>query len=160
MTGRYSRKECARCGVWHGRQECMTAEERFMAKVIKTDSCWIWTASCYRVGYGMFKYGGKVTGAHRASYRMFKGPIGHGLFVCHRCDNRKCVNPDHLFLGTVQENWADAKRKGRAGKGSFDDVERIRECLLFGARQFQLTHFGLSQSQVSRIARGTRRASA
>lgn len=106
----------------------------------------------------MFSFRGKITGAHRAAYELFTGPIPQGLFVCHTCDNRKCVNPSHLFVGTIQDNWADAKAKGRAGKGSFEDIKRIRECLLFGARQRDLKHFGLGEAQISRIANGTRRA--
>ena len=67
-------------------------------------------------GYGSFFFEGKNMYAHRVSYLLFKGPIPDGLFVLHHCDNRCCVNPAHLFLGTHNDNIADMVAKGRTAR--------------------------------------------
>lgn len=97
---------------WTGKQEDRL-EARFLSKVLKSDGCWLWTGALNR-GYGGIKFNGRQRAAHRISYELFIGPITEGLAVCHRCDVRTCVNPAHLFLGTLHDNTQDMLSKGRA----------------------------------------------
>lgn len=91
-----------------------TPIRRFLLKVEKTESCWIWIAARNQFGYGMFRVEtGKVRGAHRWSFEQFKGPIPAGHDVCHSCDVRNCVNPDHLWVALPEENLRDMSAKGR-----------------------------------------------
>lgn len=91
-------------------------EARFWAKVRKSEDpngCWEWIAASQSSGYGVF--GKKL--AHRAGFELQCGTIATGLLVCHRCDNKKCVRGDHLFLGSHQDNSDDMVSKGRAATG-------------------------------------------
>ncbi len=90
-----------------------TPEDRFWAKVRKSDGCWLWSRPGWADGYGQTTFKHQRWFAHRLSYTLAVGPIPDGLFVCHHCDVRLCVRPDHLFLGTQTDNLRDASRKGR-----------------------------------------------
>ena len=97
----------------------ITETERFLNKITKSEGlgpcgdCWEWTAGLDGKGYGAFAVKGRMVQAHKYSYSLFKGSIPDGLFVLHSCDNRKCVNPKHLSLGTNADNVHDMLSKGR-----------------------------------------------
>jgi hypothetical protein len=92
-------------------------EELFWSKVSKSDGCWTWTASKSARGYGYSHKDGRTIKAHRASWELHFGPVPPGMFVCHQCDVPSCVRPDHLFIGTTQDNTADKVSKGRQARG-------------------------------------------
>ena len=90
--------------------------ERFYSKIDKTSSdigCWLWTDSKTKAGYGRIMVNGKAIKAHRFSYELHKGKIPENTLVCHSCDIRHCVNPDHLWLGTYTDNNRDMFAKNR-----------------------------------------------
>jgi hypothetical protein len=92
--------------------------DRFWSKVEKTEICWNWMGALCSSGYGNFITSDRRwSGAHRLSWEWANGPIPAGLCVLHRCDNRKCVRPEHLFLGSEGDNTNDMVAKGRANFG-------------------------------------------
>jgi hypothetical protein len=89
-------------------------DEIFWNKVVKDEAgCWPWTGHIASHGYGIFHHDGSRIGAHRKAFELANGPIPDGINVCHKCDNPRCVRPDHLFLGTQKDNIADMIAKGR-----------------------------------------------
>ena len=105
--------------------------ERLLANyAINTETdCWEWQRAKYPAGYGTIKIQGKTYGTHRVMYRMWYGEFDYSLFVCHKCDNRICINPDHLFLGTGSDNMKDAFAKGRLD----DALSKANRCVMRGA---------------------------
>jgi len=79
--------------------------------------CWVWQGHTYKNGYGCLKAFGKTVSAHRLSYELYKGPIPDGREIMHSCDNRLCVNPDHLTTGTHAANMKEAADRGRMPRG-------------------------------------------
>ena len=143
--------------------------ERFHAKYQKAEpGCWEWTAALAGKGYGQIKIPGtrRQAYAHRLSYQIHKGAIPAKTEVCHTCDNPKCVNPAHLFLGSRKENAQDAAQKGRVhispighnGVLAVSQVKRIKEIFRLNlmsiaevARAFDVSH-----TTISKIRRGLR----
>lgn len=83
----------------------------------KETGCWLWNGSIQNNGYSSTRFLGRRIPSHRASYLSFVGEIGESLEVCHKCDVRNCINPDHLYLATHQQNMLDMKARGRARNG-------------------------------------------
>jgi hypothetical protein len=99
----------------------MSITERFLSHVSPepNSGCWLWTAAHWKNGYGRFaKTTDQSVPAHRMAYQLFCAEIPKGQCVCHKCDNKSCVNPDHLFIGSHQENANDKVLKNRQAKGS------------------------------------------
>lgn len=85
----------------------------FWQKVDRSEDCWNWRATLNKWGYGTYRANRKTWKAHRLAYTLLVGPIPVGLMACHKCDNRRCVNPAHIFLGTAKDNFRDAMSKKR-----------------------------------------------
>lgn len=139
---------------------------RFWEKVRKDDKCWEWQSWITKDGYGQFCHVGRPRLAHRMSWVLSFGDIPDGKCVLHRCDNRRCVRPSHLFLGTKQDNNLDKAIKGRSLIGeknpncrfSDQDVKRIKVMSNSMTRSGIARIFGTDASTISRIVLGKRRA--
>lgn len=150
----------------------MSVRDRIRSRVSVTDGgCWEWAGGRFNTGYGALSVNGRSRYAHRASYAEFVGPIPHGRFVCHRCDNPACVNPDHLFLGTPADNMADKAAKGRSRRGEKNNTTKLTERQVILIKGFLRRHppikgqrggpcnflsrwFGTTQAAISHIGCG------
>ena len=136
---------------------------RFWSKVDAVDakSCWQWTAAINSRGYGVLGYGGKLTTAHRLSLWLSQGFDPE--MVCHKCDNKRCVNPAHLYPGSRKSNTEDSVQRGLLPKGEAntqakltdEKVREIRSRHLAGVSTNKLgKQYGVSHTTVQRIVRG------
>lgn len=143
-------------------------EQRFWAKVNiidDDDSCWEWLASYFDNGYGRFGNSSYIeVKASRWAWHLTYGPIPDGMQVLHKCDNKKCVRPSHLFLGTNQDNMDDMVKKGRQwhARGEKQGQSKLTESQVKDIRNSKLTLrelseiYGVSKGQLSRIRNGSR----
>lgn len=142
-------------------------EDRFWEKVTKTSTCWLWNGALLPNGYGQF--GAQAIGmrgsalAHRVAYYLANKTLPPGLCVLHTCDNRRCVNPSHLVLGTNQDNTDDMMQKGRDRvKGERHKNHKLTETQVAAIKadsRFQRTiakEYGVSQALVSALKNGKR----
>ncbi len=137
---------------------------RFMDKVKKTDSCWLWMARLDKKGYGRFNFDGSMKLAHRVSYQLFKGELRNGLDICHECHNPRCVNPAHLTQETRSYNIKQEFTQGRrshAGDNSNrkklnqKSVEKIRTMLAAGKDLKEIANqFGVVVGAIYNIKSG------
>lgn len=160
LSQRYCSVHCTR------ENQFGTPEERFERNVEgdTNGGCWLWAGRINTSGYGQMRARGVTQAAHRWAYEAFVGPIPEGLLVCHRCDVRGCVNPDHLFLGTNADNMADMARKGRAdrkhgarnGRSKLTPAQ-VRDIRRLHGRMAQkdiAAAYGMSPTQIGNIIHG------
>jgi len=151
---------------WNSRWHLPLAD-RFWEKVYirGNDDCWEWRAFIHPKGYGTIAINRKMFGAHRVAWELTYGEIPEGLFVLHHCDNRKCCNPKHLFLGTIKDNAQDMALKGRGrvpdnrgekhgmNKLTEEQIKHIRELYSNGEySQYKLgIMFNVSHQYISKV---------
>ena len=139
-------------------------DRKFWSRVLVGDgACWEWAGPVGSTGYGKISQNQQTLSAHRVSYELNIGPIPIGMLVCHHCDNRKCVRPSHLFVGTFQENMDDMKAKGRQknphpcdkhphAKLTVREVQDIRRRISDGERTKDITElYGVEYTAIHNI---------
>ena len=134
----------------------MNAQEIVDRCTLAPSGCWEWEGAR---SYGQTMFEGRLQRAHRIMWILLHGPVSTEQFVCHHCDNPPCVNPDHLFLGTIRDNLQDMHRKARGGtcKLSNEQVVEIRSSFPALGRGELAKHYGVTRSQINRILRNEQR---
>jgi len=146
--------------------------KRFEEKFEVVGDCWLWTAGTVGLpgdlpgdrGYGQFYYEGRPHVAHRVSWMLYRGEIPAGAMVCHTCDNRSCVNPDHLYVGDARTNAMDKMVRGRwhggAPDGEAHGNSKLNEAAALDIRtraepqSVYMARYGVSRSAVSDVQNG------
>lgn len=138
-----------------------TLKQIFEDKYIKLDNgCWQWTANISTNGYGQISRNKTTCRAHRIAYNLYIGEIPEGMVVCHKCDNKLCVNPDHLFIGTQEDNIRDCLNKDRNAYGSRNAKAKLKEDDIFsikvryknGVTMQEIGNiFGVSKNTISQV---------
>ena len=131
---------------------------RFWSKVDRShgpDACWNWTTSVFSSGYGQFKVIDRNLRSNRVAWELTHGPIPDGMSVLHRCDNRRCVNPAHLWLGTHKDNMRDMTEKERAATGDRNGSRLHPDRLVRGDSHPARTHPETRQGERNGSARLT-----
>ena len=151
-------------GMWrsYGLQFCQNVRYAEHRHPVLRTRCWLWTSGTSS-GYGSMRFGDRNDRTHRISWVLFRGDIPKGMYVLHRCDVHLCVNPDHLFLGTHDDNMSDAAQKERMRYGeehhgaklTEDDVRQIRNLFSRGSNKGALARaFRISRSVIQGILKG------
>jgi len=145
---------------------------RLQENTAKTDTCWLWMGTRRNGGHGSMSVHDRPVYVHQLAYALNFGPIPKGEVVCHRCDNRPCLHPDHLFRGTLRDNFLDMRQKGRGVKPPVhsgathpmahvtdEEVAEIRRLWAIGesGQRVLARRFGVSQSTIWRLAHGVTR---
>lgn len=140
----------------------ITTQERLdlYKEVDPVTGCWNWTGCLTKYGYGKWLAYGKQARVHRLQYILIHGEIDARLAVCHKCDNRRCFNPDHLFLGTIADNQRDMAEKGRSARGERNGFSKLTAAQVLdiysapGLYKLIAEKYGIARVTVSEIKRG------
>jgi hypothetical protein len=142
--------------------------EMIWDRVNRGDGCWVWRGCTAKNGYGMARVSGRTQYAHRVAWEVTNGSIPEGLYICHKCDNRLCVRPDHLFLGSHADNMRDMASKGRSQHGEGHYNVKLSDETVRAIRQFVRSHgrgaqaamaqqHGVARAYVSKLVNGLAR---